>query len=109
MPSPFPILNRVAPTVVGRLHTIRVEDRTFKVTHRALLAVHFYPSHARMADFFIFFSVHKFDVHGPVSDKATDAGAYDQDSQIVPYSNGPAGEISTLTNMRRLLEKMATL
>ena len=39
-------LSRVAPTVVGRLHT-RVEDRTFKETHRALLAVHFYPLHAR--------------------------------------------------------------
>ena len=49
-----------------------------------------------------FFSVHEFDVHGPVSDKATDAGAYDQDSQLVPYPSGPAGEISTLTNMRRL-------
>ena len=105
LPSPFPILDRVASTVVGRLHTRCVEARTFKVTHRALLAVHFYPSHARTAVFF-FFSVHEFDVHGPVSDKAADAGAYDQDSQIVPYSSGPAGKI---TNMRRLLEKMATL
>ena len=43
------------------------------------------------------------------SDKATDASAYDQDSQIVPYLSGPASEISTLTNMRRFLEKMATL
>jgi hypothetical protein len=57
----------------------------------------------------MFFSVHKFDVHGPFSDKATDAGAYDQDSQIIPYSNRPAGEINTLTNMRRFLEKMVTL
>ena len=46
-------LNRVAPTVVGRLHTRRVEDRTFKETHRALLAVHFYPLHARTAEFFL--------------------------------------------------------
>ena len=52
LPSPFPILDRVASTVVGRLHTRRVEARTFKVTHRALLAVHFYPSHARTAVFF---------------------------------------------------------
>ena len=55
LPSPFPILNRVVSTVAGRLHTRRVEARTFKVTHRALLAVHFYPSHSRTADFFIFF------------------------------------------------------
>ena len=52
LPSPFPILDRVASTVVGRLHTRCVEARTFKVTHRALLAVHFYPSHARTAVFF---------------------------------------------------------
>ena len=52
LPSPFPILNRVASTVIGRLHTRRVEARTFHVTHRALLAVHFYPSHAHTADFF---------------------------------------------------------
>ena len=45
-------LNRVAPTVVGRLHT-RVEDRTFKETHRALLAVHFYPLHAHTVEFFL--------------------------------------------------------
>ena len=49
-----------------------------------------------------FFSVHEFDVHRPVSDKATDAGAYDQDFQLFPFSSGPAGEISTLTNVRRL-------
>ena len=53
LPSPFPILNRVASTVVGRLHTRRVEVRTFQVTHRALLAVHFYPSHAHTADVFL--------------------------------------------------------
>ena len=56
-----------------------------------------------------FFSVHKFNVHGPVSEKATNAGAYDQDSQSVPYLSQSASKISTLTNMRRLLEKMATL
>jgi hypothetical protein len=50
-------------------------------------------------------SARKFDVHG----LATDAGAYDQNFQIVPYSSRPAGEISTVTNVRRLLEKMAAL
>ena len=50
-------------------------------------------------------SAREFDVH----DLATDAGAYDQNFQIVPYSSRPAGEISTVTNVRRLLEKMAAL
>ena len=72
--------------------TRRAEARTFKESHRALPAVHFYLPHARTgtAKFFFFLPFCEFDVHGlsaavHVSDKVTDDGVCqcDQDSRII--------------------------